>query len=585
MNTFIFFIYNYLIFFFVVFSAYGAGQTCLKSDSGFISVNKPIFFSLSVTIGLGIMMMCFFVLGTFGIFNKTTVGLFLIAMSLLSLKNISISDLKEEAIEYISATFWEKRFLFIVIVIALLPFFIKPFCIPIDWDELMYHLPYAHLWAIKGKLAVNQYLRYPFFPYNFDLLYSAALLFGNDILPHFLHALSGGLTAISVYFAVQKHHDKLTAICAVVMLILSIKWGFRNAFIDLGLTLFIFQSFFCIFIWLESPNNKNTLFLAVFFAAIAVGIKYTALFYMPIGLMFILYKERNPKRLIQIILLFSLCGGYWYIRNYILSGNPIHPFGGRLFGYWLWDANDIAGQLYDLTVRKKSIPWYLIPSLFGFFYIRKGDIFFQGMCIVTYVIFGIWISTPQVSRYLTPIYPMMSYLSAIVTIKSLKKLNLSNLHIPKNIIIKIKPVAKAIMITVVIITSAKSIIKDSKLIIPDSQKRHLFLIKELPGYELLSNINIKDNERIFQFGFENEIYYLPENTIGDWFGPGRYSTVFDLAANQNELIKHLNSLEVKYFLHNKQRQPFSDINLGNNFELIGATKRAALYRLKFEAYN
>ena len=82
---------------------------------------------------------------------------------------------------------------------------------PTQWDELMYHLPHAQQWAASGRLTVNEWLRYPWFPYDFDLLYAGALLFGNDVLPHLLHALAGWLTAWLIYRLGVQHLDRLTA--------------------------------------------------------------------------------------------------------------------------------------------------------------------------------------------------------------------------------------------------------------------------------------------------------------------------------------------------------------------------------------
>ena len=46
------------------------------------------------------------------------------------------------------------------------------------------------------------------------------------------------------------------------------------------------------------------------------------------------------------------------------------------------------------------------------------------------------------------------------------------------------------------------------------------------GYELFrhaSRTKLSANERILHVGFENAIYFYDGETMGDWFGPGRYS--------------------------------------------------------------
>jgi hypothetical protein len=71
----------------------------------------------------------------------------------------------------------------LVLAAVILPLMLEPLRPPHDWDELMYHLPYARFWAEQGGLDVNEWLRFPVFPYSMELLYAGALLVGSDVLP------------------------------------------------------------------------------------------------------------------------------------------------------------------------------------------------------------------------------------------------------------------------------------------------------------------------------------------------------------------------------------------------------------------
>ena len=82
-----------------------------------------------------------------------------------------------------------------------------PLAPPAAFDELMYHLPYAREVAHSGSLGIHEWLRYPWFPYNYNLLYAAALLVGDDVLPHFLNALAGWLSVWMVYRLGVQHAE------------------------------------------------------------------------------------------------------------------------------------------------------------------------------------------------------------------------------------------------------------------------------------------------------------------------------------------------------------------------------------------
>lgn len=89
---------------------------------------------------------------------------------------------------------------------------------------------------------------------------------------------------------------------------------------------------------------------------------------------------------------------------------------------------------------------------------------------------------------------------------------------------------------------------------------------------------------MYQFGFEGEIYYLGENIRGDWFGPGRYSTLFSVLHDKALLSDRLKSLGVKSFLVNVHRPPFSNFNwesiVGDHFSIISKSNNAILFVVK-----
>ena len=78
------------------------------------------------------------------------------------------------------------------LALVALPALMAPLAPPAAFDELMYHLPYARQVAQSGSLGIHEWLRYPWFPYNYNLLYAGALLVGDDVLTHFLGASRAG---------------------------------------------------------------------------------------------------------------------------------------------------------------------------------------------------------------------------------------------------------------------------------------------------------------------------------------------------------------------------------------------------------
>jgi 4-amino-4-deoxy-L-arabinose transferase-like glycosyltransferase len=123
---------------------------------------------------------------------------------------------------------------------------------------------------------------------------------------------------------------------------------FGKANVDMGLTLYILCSLIVLYEWIYTDRSKRLLFMASFFLGIAIGTKYQALMFLPlIGVVIIFLEPRPSYLLISAFGLLVPCG-YWYIRNYLITGDPFDPFGAKIFGFYDWNAQDYAAQFKDL---------------------------------------------------------------------------------------------------------------------------------------------------------------------------------------------------------------------------------------------
>src|SRR6218665_1505790 len=155
-----------------------------------------------------------------------------------------------------------ERIAAIALALVALPALVAPLAPPAAFDELMYHLPYARLVAQQGTLGIHDWLRYPWFPYNYNLLYAAALQVGDDVLPHFLNALAGALSVLMIFRLGILHANRLTAcIGAAIWLGMG---DYANALIDMGVALFVLSAFVALWWWRESePLRDGTRWLCL----------------------------------------------------------------------------------------------------------------------------------------------------------------------------------------------------------------------------------------------------------------------------------------------------------------------------------
>lgn len=465
---------------------------------------------------------------------------------------------------------------------------VRPLRLPQGWDEIAYHLPTAQAWAESGSLVVTDWLRYPLFPFNMELLYAGSLVLTNDITAHLIHALTGLLAAALTFSVARISIPVGFSVLAPVFLIYAIREPLQTADVDLGLMLYIFCAFACL-AFSYIAKQKNFVFLSAFFIGLALGTKYQAMFFLPALAISFLLVERNWKTLVLAVLIAIATGLFWYVRNVLVSGDPIHPIGGSVFGYWQWNAEDVRRQFMDFHGRGSLPPWYLLLSVGSLIFWRSSVPVVKCCMAVSVGVVILWSIVSGYVRYLMPIYPLLAILSSYFLYKLF--VFFQGYQICAKYWARLGGKVQLTVITVlllaIILDWGKSTKKDiSELVLPNSIE-HMSLISETyPGFELLNSLDEQLYGTLYQLGFEDEIYYLGTPILGDHFGKARYMDVLQYLGDSAALSGHLRSLGVNYLMINLVRNAegnhrvSSAPNFNEYFEKISDTPRAVLYRLK-----
>lgn len=569
-------------------SCYGIGIWITRLDNAFARFDKIFSNVLTICVGIGLFIVGLQALGILGLLNKFYVSALLLSGLLGLVSNLLFRPAYlAENLESGSSsqrpsqkTHWFFPCLLALIVVDLFPMPLHP---PTDWDEVMYHLPHAREWATAGRLTVNEWLRYPLFPYNFNLLYSAGLVYGNEIFPHMVHACAGWLVAIGLYRLADIYFDRVVASTSVLTFVCLV-WGqFGGAMVDLGVTLFIFFGFSSVFIWYEK-KKLSFLYVAVFLIGVAAGIKYQALTFVPLIAVAILLRERRLLRLLGLFLLFAVPCLYWYMRNYLIAGDPFNPMGGRIFGYWGWNAEDMTWQITDIQLHADWPKFYAWPAL-GALFIRSKFSYppFRATVIFSVYAFIVWIFTSHYSRYLMPAFPVIALLAAIVihhlylNRKPSVRSNVASSSIESKFF-TLENALAALILALLSVAVFISFSKEWKTIQTTAEDRSAFLKTQIKSFEIGEFLQQHPEYRVVQLGFESDLYYLPANTIGDVFGPGRYRTFDGLSST--ELANKLVLFKANAILLSKKSGQLKQIDFLDHFVLIKKTPSAELYGLK-----
>lgn len=424
---------------------------------------------------------------------------------------------------------WLEKLGLIVVAVVAVPTLVAPLAPPAVFDELMYHLPYAREVAESGSLGIYEWLRYPWFPYNFNLLFAGALLVRGDVFPHFLSALAGWVSVLIVYRLGVMHINRVVA-CIGAAIWLGIG-DYTSALIDMSVALFVLAACACLWWWRETPAPRPArwLLLSAFFLGVAVGSKYQALTVMPLLGIFVLWHERRPRVIALALLCFLVPCVYWYARNAIQTGDPFNPIGARIFGFTNWNAQDYKLQLQDVRDHS-SLPngfiWAVLAVPFSAYW-KRSPALRAALVFCAYSLF-VWSLTSRYPRYLTASFPLLA-LTAAVGWQAIFSAISARLRRAMPALDRSGGLDRAgRWFAVILLAAGVGVILHltrikAATVAATPLQREAFLRSRVPGYEVMKYLREHATGRVYQVALSEATYYGPSPVWGDALGPWRYA--------------------------------------------------------------
>lgn len=581
---------HYLRLSVLVVAAVGAGSPWIGAIRAAADLPVGLRLLISLVAGLGCLILALIALGVAGELNRLAIGALVLLAFINGLvtfyracrqQRSALAACASSARSGLRVPMWLVAALFVYAT----PWLLRPLQVPLAWDELMYHLPYVRFWVEQGSLAVDPWLRYPLFPYNYHMLYVVAYLFGSDVLPHLVNALAGWLTAAGLYFAGRRLFSPAVAVIAPVLFLSAVGGGFDSAYIDLGLSLFVFFAFFALALAREASSTGLLLFAALCMG-LAVGTKLHGLLYALIWAPLVLLVVRRPGALAGMVAIAALGAAFWYARSFLVSGDPVHPIGARWFGYWLWDEGDLQGQLADVARTVEWPKWYLMIGFAAVVRLVHGDAVFRATAYVAFASVALWLASSGHGRYLMPAYPFLALLAAEIVSQAAHWVSSTARWVRFAGYLGAAPVrgVRALVVVAAASASIPALVKIERLIGPSEAERATILRQRLNGYAVFEQLRMSNDLRILQVGFEGQLYYAPRGTIGEVFGPGRSRTVLELASDPRALAAHVSQLGANALLINLGVEAFRNVqfavDMDKYFDLQLRNDQAVLYRLR-----
>ncbi len=330
----------------------------------------------------------------------------------------------------------------------------------LDWDSIAYHLAVPKLWIQQGHASSISYIHHSNFPGAVDSWFTVGELIGGQTAAKTFTWWFTVYGAIAISGFIRDRFNATAAwLCTIAFAsIPMVMWESGTAYIDVANGLFAGFGFVFAAQYIEK-REKADLILAAVLLSFAAGSKYTGLQAIFIASLVVLLLINKADKLGAVKMggLAAVLSSFWYIKNWILVGNPVYPFFFGVFGGKNWDK--FNGDIY--ADEQKTFGYHGIAnlgqSLFGLVTspgrftnpqpaIGNGFAFVSlGFAVVAGAVIGIvrgltskfdkslalmillqlvaWFALSQQSRYiLTLVVPMLYFVAIALEWKPMSKL-------------------------------------------------------------------------------------------------------------------------------------------------------------------
>lgn len=494
---------------------------------------------------------------------------------------------------------------------------------PGHWDDTMYHLPLARGYVESGGFPLQPYLRFPLFPQNANLLMALGLMAGGEgggaLVAQWLANLPLFVSALGVIGLLRSQTGALWPGVLAATLMLGFKpltGTFGFAYVDVTVMMYVWAAVLATALGARPGAAAGWFLLAGAMAGMAAGTKYLGIVAGALPLVWLALARRDAPAVLAYSAAAAAVGCWWYLRAWLVSGNPVHPAAPSLFGYFLWNAEDVAGQVTEQATHgvarsllalwpalaKADAQLLVLLAPAALWWRRFDDATKLNLVVVAgYLLF--WLHVTQVARYLAPMVAPAAALigwtawQAIRAAGALRPAGAdastavlrpagadASSAVPPRAVGGSRSVAAGMLCAVLagggLFAAARSAWWQASHWDAELASR--------PGHALLAQANRLIPEfgpRIVNAGFENAVFFHQGTMVGDWFGPGRYSQMIRCTDRcrlvpADEMAEVMKRHEARVLVVNRDRFDFDEADYAGRFDVRAKTGGGALLVLR-----
>lgn len=452
-----------LLYFAAIFlSAASLGKKLLDNLKLKLNFLETAVFSSAI--GFGVLSYATLILGLIGLLYKSTYLILIAGALALSVNEIKyfITGIKNLANKARKLKAGINLILITILLMFIILNLIASLSPPYLWDEVAYNIALPKIYARHHQIIPTYDDFRSNYPFNINMLFTAGIVIANASLSKLFMFAHGTLLAAAIFAFARRYFSLRSALFAALAYYTMpmVSNHISSTYTDIGVAFYIFTAYYVFYLWIESGKTRWLLLSAVM-AGLSLASKHTALYYLPIFLLGIAYRqffiERGNfadaiKKFLYYLAIVFLLASPWYIKSYIYTGNPVFPFANSFFGgkFGLMEQDSLKTNFLD-AVGERTFPNFLLKfwdltmhsskygMLLGFgavflafvpliFFIKKTGKAVNYLLAYSLIAIVIWFFGPQVIRYLM-IYPMLAIISGVAIDSMLEMKNLNYLVI------------------------------------------------------------------------------------------------------------------------------------------------------------
>jgi hypothetical protein len=539
---------------------------------------------LATALGMAFITLGLYMLGTAGLLNPvacSTVWALAVAALVTTLRAGGASPGTIVSALTKPLSLFRNRAILVLYVIAIVES-VPAVLPPTEWDTTMYHLPNAIDWARTGRIYNDPFLRAPYFAFNFELFSSLAFVFHLNRFVIFVGWLPFVCSALCIQVMTTwllsrnilpgptsaRYCNVLGFTTGLAFLANPLVLHYAVVgYVDVAVGFFLLAASAALLRSLD--RFPPYALIAGIIGGSLIGMKLQLILFIPLILGSLLYAARTVRApcraLVIAVIAFAIFASPWYVRNAILTGDPISPTLNVMLGHTdpVYNRVDYEGFVWNLhygtgTIFSAPIDFFLnkpflddwgtslsvaliglmpLAALLVVVFRRAWQIKPQVLLlsgIAAYSMMAILVVSLHIERYLLTYFPifLVALMLAIVAI-----LKMTVRHRRGTNLMATTGVGVAIMLglaspepmAAVAYQGYTSRLADVGLLAASSPSHFLavagggdFEAEDLA--QLLASSGASGN--VLAFRYENTAYYFRAQgivSLGDWFGPARYA--------------------------------------------------------------